>query len=427
MRIAGESLYQRAKDLFPMHRSLTGKGVEDTLHYLKKILPGLKICTVASGTRAFDWTVPEEWNVKEAWIQGPDGKRFADIRTNNLHLVSYSVPVNQEMDLGELEKHLHSLPEQPTAIPYITSYYKKRWGFCLSHNERKKLKPGKYKVFVDSTLQPGKLTYGELILPGASSDEILLSTYICHPSMGNNETSGPVVASATAEFLLSLPKHRYTYRFLFLPETIGSIVYLSRHLAELQNNVKAGFVLSCLGDNRTYSMLGSRLGDTLADKAAKHILDRKFKNYKYYSYIHRGSDERQFGAPGVDLPVCSLMRTKYGEYPEYHTSLDDLKLISAEGLKGGLDLVADVLELLEANRKYRTKILCEPQLGKRGLYPTTSTKDSHEEVFHLLNLISYSDGNHDLIDIAEKLEICALDLVELANKLVHEGVIEQVG
>jgi len=417
-------MYAMAAELFPINRSLSGEGNRKTLRLIKKIVPELTVKEVPSGTKAFDWVVPDEWNVVDAWIKDKHGKKIVDFSVCNLHLVGYSEPVHMTMNLKELQKHLYSLPEQPDAIPYITSYYSRRWGFCLSENEREQLADGEYEVFIDSSLESGSLSYGEVILEGEEDREILISTYICHPSMGNNELSGPVVTTAILDWLKSLKKRRYTYRVLFIPETIGSLMYLDKHHEYLKQVVDAGFVLTCIGDNNSYSMLESRYGNTLADDVAKHVLKYHSANFLTYSFLDRGSDERQYCAPGIDLPVCDLMRSKYGEYPEYHTSLDNLDYISKEGLEGGFDVVRKCLMLLESNRVYKTRVLGEPQLGKRGLYPTISTKGTKAKVAAMMNLIAYADGTMNLIEIANKINENALDLVELAEKLEDEGIFE---
>ncbi len=401
--ITGKAIYKWASDLFPICRSLSGNGVRDTLAYFKKLLPDLTVIDVPSGTKAFDWTVPEEWNIADAFVARPDGSRVIDFQSSNLHVVGYSEPVDARMSFAELNEHLHSLPDQPAAIPYITSYYKRRWGFCLSQEQRDQMSRDPttlYHVKIDSTLRPGKLTYGELIIPGSSKEEVLLSTYICHPSMANNELSGPCVATALAQWISSRPR-RYTYRILFLVETIGSIVYLSQNLSHLKRQVIAGFVLTCVGDNRAYSYLASRSGGTLADRIAKHALFHHAPDYKSYSFLSRGSDERQYCSPGADLPVCSVMRSKYATYPEYHTSLDDLSLITPEGLQGGFDVLRKCIEALEENITYRTLNPCEPQLGPRGLYPSLSTKETTSMVSDMMDLIAYADGANDLLSIAE--------------------------
>ncbi len=321
--INNNNIYDFCKDLWPINRSITGNGVRESLKIIQSYLPDLKIKEIKTGTKVFDWIVPQEWNVTNAWIKCPDGRKICDVNDNNLHLVGYSIPINKLMDFDELNKHLYSLPEQPDAIPYKTSYYEKRWGFCISQNERDTLTTGKYEVYIDSKLSNGSLTYGELIIDGKSSKEVFLSTYICHPSMANNEISGPAVTTFLGDWITKLKNKRYSYRIIFVPETIGSIAYLSKNLNEMKKNIFAGFNITCVGDNRMYSYLPSRNGYTISDRIAKHILKNIDPNFKLYKWTDRGSDERQYCSPNIDLPVISMMRSKYGTFKEYHTSLDD--------------------------------------------------------------------------------------------------------
>ncbi len=419
-------MYSWATDLFPINRSLTGAGVRQTLAYLANLLPGLVIHDVPSGMKAFDWTIPDEWTIRDAYIANESGERVVDFQQHNLHVVGYSEPVDLWMDREELEQHLHSLPDQPDAIPYITSYYARRWGFCLTHNQRLSLPPARYHVVVDSDLKPGVLNYAELILPGEMDDEVLLSTYICHPSMANNELSGPVVTTALVQWLQSLEKRRYTYRIVFVPETIGSIVYLSRNIDQLKRQVIAGFNITCIGDDRCYSYLPSRTGSTLSDQAALHVLKHTDSDFKHYSWLDRGSDERQYCAPGVDLPIATIMRSKYGEYPEYHTSLDNFDVVTLSGLEGGFIALRRAIEIIEQNIHLKTTVLCEPQLGKRGLYPNLSTKESGEQVRAMMNLISYCDGSRTLLEIANLIEGPFWDLIIVVEKLVSYGLLEKI-
>lgn len=425
MTDSGSDLHRWASDLFPICRSITGDGIRSTLGYLKGLYPRLTLHEVPSGTAVLDWTVPDEWNIREAFVEDADGNRIIDFAENNLHVVGYSIPVDEILSRKQLEQHLHSLPDQPDAIPYVTSYYSRAWGFCVSQTQRDSLGPGPFRVRIDSTLQPGNLTYADVVIPGESRDEVLLSTYACHPSMANNELSGPVVAIALARWLESLPRRRYSYRVVIVPETIGSITYLARHVEELRANVRAGWVLTCIGDDRDFSYLPSRRGGTLADRVSLKVLEERGRTWTRYSFLDRGSDERQWCAPGVDLPVASLMRSKYGEYPEYHTSLDDLELVTPSGLQGGLDMLKDAIELLEANEHWRATTLGEPQLGRRGLYATTSKKSKTRD-YDLMNVIAYCDGDHDVIEIADLCGLSTGQVREIIGRLAEHGLVEKV-
>lgn len=420
---AGQAMHDLMARLWPICRSLSGQGVRDTLDMLAGELPGLARHAVDSGQKCLDWVVPNEWNIRDAYIVAPDGRRICEFRRNNLHVMGYSVPVDAEMSLDELQPHLYSLPDLPTAIPYVTSYYKQRWGFCISEVERAQLSPGRYRAVVDSTLAPGKVNFADLVIPGDSDEEVLLSTYVCHPSMANNELSGPVVATYLAKWLMAQPRRRYTYRFVFIPETIGSIIYLSRHIEHLQRKVVAGFMVNCVGDERAYGFMPSRTEDSLSDRAGRHALRHHAKSYETHSFLMRGSDERQYCSPGVDLPVASIFRSKYDTYPEYHTSLDDMTLVTPAGLLGGLQAFQRALQVIEANRTFRAQILGEPNLGSRGLYPTLSTKDSFNIVFGLINVFAYSDGRRDLLEIADLLNLPVWELAKIARDLAAHDLI----
>jgi len=421
-----EKMLNLAKELYPINRSLSGDGVRETLKILKRENSELNIYEMKSGSKVFDWEVPKEWNCKEAYIITPDGEKICDYNKNNLHLVQYSIPFEGEISLEELQKHLYYLPDLPEAIPYVTSYYNEKWGFCISENDRKKLKKGKYKVVIKSELKNGLLNYADIIIPGKSKKEIMFSTYICHPSMVNNELSGPVLATFLAKHIKQMDNY-YTYRFVFAPETIGSLIYMSDKLNKLKENVKAGFILTCVGDDRDYSYLSSRYANTLADKVALNILANEVKSFKKYSFLERGSDERQYCAPGIDLPVCSVMRTKYGKYPEYHTSLDDFNVVTEDGLKGSFDIYTKMIEVLENNFNYKVKVLGEPQLGKRGLYPTECTPNTdYSLAFLYRNFLAYADGSNDLIDIANIVGVSAYRLVDIAKLFLKYSLIEIV-
>lgn len=413
----GEEMYYWAKELFPLNRSLTGEGNRKTLHFIKKIVPNLEICSVKSGTHCGDWTVPPEWSVEEAYLADPSGKRVIDFYKNNLHLVGYSEPIDKSLDLTELQNHLYSLKDQPNAIPYITSYYKSRWGFCLTHNQRKKLKKGLYRAVIKSKKEKGVLNYGELIIPGKTKKEIFLSTYICHPSMANDQTSGIVTLTALARWINKYKNHNHTFRIIWIPETIGAIVYLSKHLNEIKKNIVAGWQLACLGDKGDFSYLPSRTGNTQADIISLISLERMKKKYRVWSFLKRGSDERQWCYPGVDLPVCSIMRSKYNTYKEYHTSLDNLKFIKPQYLQESYDVLKYILGIADENIAYKTTTIGEPQLGKINLYPSLQSKKTSSSVEDLLNILTYCDGKMSSIQISQKTNIDP-DIVILYQKIL---------
>lgn len=426
MNKLADQMYALCRELFPICRSITGKGFRDSLAIINKHIPTLKLVEVPTGTKCFDWEVPREWNVRDAYVIDPEGNRMLDFKVSNLHLVGYSVPIDKTISFLELQEHLYSLPDQPEAIPYVTSYYNERWGFCISDNERKTLKEGKYKVFIDSELKDGGLTYGELIIPGENSEEIFLSTYLCHPSMANNELSGPVVTTFIAKWLAELKHRRYTYRIIFIPETIGSIVYLSRNLDIMKKNVIAGFNVTCIGDDRAYSYLPSRSENTLADRIALHVLHHMHPEFLRYTYLDRKGDEQQYCSPGVDLPVVSVMRSMYGTYPEYHTSLDDLNLVTPSGLLGGYEVLTRCIQCIDFNEKLQVTTLCVPQLGKRGLYPTLGTRTGPSTVKSRMNLIAYCDGKNSLLEVADKINVPMWDLLPEVDILKNHGLLKVV-
>ncbi len=422
----GEEMYKMVYELFPYNRSLTGDGVRKTLRFIQEHLPMLEIFEVPSGTKAFDWTVPKEWAINDAWVADLSGKKLIDFKNNNLHVLGYSTPVDKIVTRDELEAHLYSLVDQPEAIPYVTSYYKENYGFCLTHIQRESLGEGPFHIFIDSQLFNGNMTYAELFIPGETQEEILFSTYVCHPSMANNELSGPVVATALAKHIQSLEVRHYSYRFLFTVENIGATYYISKNLDHMRRHIKAGWVLTCIGDNRTYSYVPSRAGNSLTDSISRRVLQDLGREFKEYMWLDGGSDERRYNSPGVELPIGSLMRSMYGEYPEYHTSLDNLELVSPSGLQGGLEMMQKVVRILETNFLWTINTLCEPQLGRRGLYPNTSTKSSGVEVRNLINVISFLDGNLDLLEIAEKCKVSYEVVLDIVEKLKNVSLLDKI-
>ena len=429
----GQEIYDLAKRIFPYCRSITGEGVRRTFADLKAYIERdsgvmLNIFEIPSGTPVFDWSVPKEWRIREAYIEDETGNHIVDMRENNLHVMGYSVSVDRWVELDELKQYIYTEPGQPEVIPYVTSYYKERYGFCMSEQQKNALIPGLYHMYIDSELFDGVLNYAEVVIPGECEQEIFFSTYICHPSMANNECSGPALAAELIRFVGSMEHRKYTYRFIFVPETIGSISYMSMgdHLAHMKQTMLAGFNLSCVGDDRDYSIVESKYADTLADRVLKNVLRYQTEHYSTYSFLKRGSDERQYNAPGIDLPVVCYCRSKFGEYLEYHTSADDMSLVSPAGFQGSYEVMTQVVQALEANAKYQLKVLCEPQLGKRGLYPTISQKGSYDEVKAMVDFLAYADGKNDLIDVSDRIGVAVADLFSIVRKMDEADLIREV-
>ena len=412
--------------LWPICRSITGNGLRESFKILQEIIP-LKLEEIPTGTQVFDWVVPKEWNINEAYIITPDGKKICDFKTNNLHIVNYSIPFNAEIDYEELVKHLNYIETLPDAIPYITSYYKETWGFCITYNDFKTLsKVGKYKIVINSTLQEGSLTYGECILKGDSEKEVLFSTYLCHPSMANNELSGPLVQAFLYQKIAALPNRKYTYRFLFAPETIGVIAYLSRVGLHLKENLVAGYVLTCCGDAGNFVYKKSKQITSISDIVALHVLKHQPIPYEVIPFSVGGSDERQYCSSGFNLPVGSLTRSMYQHYKEYHTSLDNKDFISFDAMVKTIDTYFDFVKALEINEKYENTIpFCEPQLGKRGLYPSSvNPTDSRKLIHDRMHFLSYADGTKSLIEIAELKNISVFDLESHIQPLQSTGILK---
>ena len=414
-------MYGLCTRMFPICRSIMGNGVRETFRMLQSEIPEIsfEMHEVPTGTQVLDWKIPKEWNINDAYIRTPGGDIICEFKKNNLHILHYSVPVNKTVTLEELKQHITTLPDQPDVIPYASSYYEERWGFCMSYNDYLKLEEGEYLVYIDSELKNGSLTYGEILLPGERDEEIFFSSYTCHPSMANNECSGPSLIIELARYLHSLPKRRFSYRLVLAPETIGALTYISKNLPHLQSHVKAAFNLTCVGDDRTYSIVHSRYGNTLADKVLENVLKFHYPEFKDYDYTKRGSDERQYQAPGVDVPMVAFCRSKYHVFPEYHTSADNLDFISTGGLQGSFDVMKKVINALEYNRNFKVTTLGEPQLGRRGLVPTMSDKTTYQQTLALKDLIAYADGTNDLIDISNLIGVPTDKLIPLIDRLVE--------
>jgi len=420
----GAELHHFARELFPICRSITGNGIRQTLALIGKKIP-LEISEVPTGTQVFDWTVPKEWNIRDAYIQGADKKRVVDFQKSNLHVLNYSVPIRAKLPLRDLKPHLFTIPQHPDWIPYRTSYYKEDWGFCLTHNQLLGLKDQEYEVCIDSTLENGSLTYGECHLPGQSTDEILISCHACHPSLANDNLSGLVVATFLAR-LLSAKERCFSYRFLFIPGTIGAITWLSRN-REVAGRIRHGLVLTSIGDKGPFHYKKSRRENAEVDRAAEHVLRHATPTATILPFSPVGYDERQYCSPGFNLPVGCLMRSVWGTFPEYHTSADNLDFIGPESLAESLQVCASIFDLLENNRSYQNlSPFCEPQLGRRGLYHSTGGTSPEAEISARLWVLSMSDGHHSLLDIAERSGLPFALLNEAAQLLSHGGLLAPV-
>ncbi len=419
----GREMHELAARLYPLPRSITGDGVRETLRILGERIP-LQLVEVPSGTPVFDWTVPREWNLRQAWIAAPDGRRIVDAARHSLHVVGYSVPVHRRLPRAELEEHLHSLPEQPDLIPYRTPYSAERWGFCLPHRQREALPAGEYEVMIDASLAPGSLTYGELHLPGERASELLVSCHVCHPSLANDNLSGIAVCTFLAEILSLLPR-RWSYRFLFIPGTIGSITWLARN-REAAGQVRAGLVAANLGDAGGFHYKRSWRGDALVDRAVARALRGLGEPLSVEDFVPYGYDERQYASPAFRLPVGSLTRTPYGRYPQYHTSADDLGFISPPALAGSLAAYLAVAAEIEGGRRYRgTQPWGEPQLGKRGLYGSLGGSDrGRQRELALLWVLNLADGEHALEDVAERASMPLPAIEAAAGDLLAARLLE---
>ncbi|MBW7456216.1 DUF4910 domain-containing protein [Paenibacillus sepulcri] len=423
-------------ELFPLCRSITGQGLRDTLTLLSEKLP-LEVFGIPTGTQVFDWVIPEEWVIRDAWLKGPNGEIIANFRTNNLHILNYSTPVNEVMPLAKLKEHLYTIPGLPDAIPYVTSYYTRRWGFCLSHKQLEQLEDGDYLAYIDSEMINGELNYAHAFLPGESKREILISTYICHPSMANNELSGPLAAAFLYNRIANWPNRRYTYRFVFVPETIGSIAYLHRFGKQMKERTHAGLVLTCLGGQKKLSYKLSRSGKNPLDRIWQQMIAHgQYEGGTRPFTPEFGSDERQYCSPGFNLPVGQMARTVYGDYPGYHNSLDTKESMTIEAIQQSIDELESLLQMNEAEGCYINQFpYGEVKLDKHDLYPDMNAPatrflssneivDSRTQLNRILMLLNYSDGKHTLLDIAERSK-CNIDgLMPYVQKLVEKGLLE---
>ena len=418
-------MYDLLKELFPICRSLTGNGVRQTFEILKKHIP-LEVQEFPSGTKCFDWVIPDEWNIKSAWIKDWNGNKIVDFSEHNLHILGYSIPYSGEITLEDLKKHIYTDPERPDAIPYRTSYYEKRWGFCMSHRQFETLKEGKYQVHIDSSLKPGSLTLAEAFIKGKTEKEIFFSCYVCHPSMADDSISGVVMTTKLYEYLKNRKDNYYSYRFIFVPETIGAIAYLSKYGEMLKKSTFCGMVLTCVGDPGDFNYKKTRQGTHSLDRIAENILKHSGFKHHMHDFFLPGSDERQYSSPGFNIPAGSLMRSFYG-LPKYHSSQDNLDFVTEEGLNQTFDIYTKIIEAFEADFKYlNTNPFCEPFLSKYGLYSTLGAQmDGSKYIKKVLSILNFSDGQHSLVDIAEKTGFCISDLLDTVKILEEKGLLKK--
>ena len=413
----GAELHALVERLYPICRSITGDGVRQTLDIIGEHIE-LERHEVPTGTAVLDWTIPQEWNIRDAYVASPDGSRVIDFQESNLHVVGYSVPVNERMPLSELREHLHTLPDQPSWVPYRTSYYAPAWGFCLAQEKLDALPDGEYDVVIDSTLADGSLTYGEHVVPGRVTDEVIVSCHVCHPSLANDNLAGIAVAVSLAQ-QLALSQPHYTYRFLFMPGTIGSITWLARNASRIEK-VRHGLVLACAGDPGSLTYKKSRRDDAEIDRVLQHVL--RSREHRVVDFSPYGYDERQFCSPGFNLGVGSLTRTPYAGYPEYHTSADNPSFVSPAAMEDTLGALRDAFGVLDRNRRYvNLSPYGEPQLGKRGLYDSLGGRsDAKQAQMAMLWVLNLSDGEHSLLDIAERAGL-PFDIVDVAARALHDA------
>ena len=416
--------------LFPICRSLTGEGNKKTLNVIKKVCKKIKIYKFKSGSKVYDWKIPEEWNISDAYVKDKFNKKIINFKKNNLHLVGYSIPKKKYVNKIELLKHIHSLPKEPNAIPYVTSYYKKYWGFCTTHKEKKIIdskynKKDKFKIFINSKFnKKGHMLVGEYFLKGTSSQEIFISTYICHPSLANDNLSGILVSLNLINYFNKIKKLNKSIRFVFLPETIGAIAYLNKKIKELKKNVIGGFNLTCLGDENNYSFIPSKYNNSPSDFAITEVYKKLGIKARKYSFLDRGSDERQYNSPGIELPITTIFRSKFGNFKEYHTSLDNFSFITSKGLRESFNILKKAIIILMKKKYPITTTTCEPFMSKRNLYPTISKKDNSYASENMLNFLQYSDGRNDLKKISKLIKLSLKETISCSRNLLKLKLIK---